>query len=280
MKRILIITGSLISLLLVFYGGYTILFPPKVVLIASAEGFVEIEKGGKWIPIREGMKIKEGTLIRTSRGKVVLQFEKGAKVLLREESALKIEKMGKEGSNLFAQEGTVEVTLPVDAPAFIIRDKRGDALKLIEGEFALNADEEGLRSAVAKKGKGLFITKDGIQKELKTDTKVIAGESPEVIEAKPQELFLEVDFPKSFTNVTQVEIRGETLPDASIDINGIIVRPERSGRFAFLLNLEEGKNEIKVTAKDLFGQEKVKTGVVYVDLTIPHLRLKSKDMWE
>ena len=98
--------------------------------------------------------------------------------------------------------------------------------------------------------------------------KVIVRDStvPKLILTSPQD--------GSWTNISQVEVKGITEIGATVYVNGEPV-PTYSGRFASTLFLTEGENRISVDAVDRAGNVMPLTRTVVLDSVPPVLRIES-----
>ncbi|MDO8657751.1 MAG: hypothetical protein Q7K55_03355 [Candidatus Levybacteria bacterium] len=116
---------------------------------------------------------------------------------------------------------------------------------------------------------GLLVA--GIAFYLYQQTKVIPKEvKTKVITIQPSvsptpnlpSIFLEVDSPKdeSVTDKKIVKVSGKTLKDAlivvSTNIDDDVMPPSANGDFSTTVNIEDGQNQIEITAISPDGQEK------------------------
>jgi uncharacterized protein YfaP (DUF2135 family) len=78
-------------------------------------------------------------------------------------------------------------------------------------------------------------------------------------------LFLDVTEPQDETTVTvsPVRVRGTTISDAVVSVNGEIAEVDAQGKFTTMVALEDGPNIIEVVASDLEGNEASKTLVIF-----------------
>jgi hypothetical protein len=69
---------------------------------------------------------------------------------------------------------------------------------------------------------------------------------------------LEVTSPadESVVQVSPIEVRGKTAPDAVVSINGVVVEPNADGVFQALVPLQPGPNAIDIVASDFQGNQK------------------------
>ncbi len=79
--------------------------------------------------------------------------------------------------------------------------------------------------------------------------------------------FLEVAAPEDESTIAapSVEVKGRTVPDAVVSVNGELATVEADGSFTLSLSLEEGPNVIEVVASDFQGNEAARVlTVIYV----------------
>lgn len=83
----------------------------------------------------------------------------------------------------------------------------------------------------------------------------------------PEEFFLTVSRPEveSVVNRSPFEVRGSTLVDAVVTVNGDVIEVGPQGEFTASVELEEGPNSIEVIASDFAGHEESRViPVIYV----------------
>jgi hypothetical protein len=85
-----------------------------------------------------------------------------------------------------------------------------------------------------------------------TPTAVVTQPTPA---PSPQVFFLTVLSPLSETVVSQspIEVRGRTVVDAVVSVNGQVVPVNATGEFSTQVSLVEGPNDIEVIASDFRG---------------------------
>lgn len=73
----------------------------------------------------------------------------------------------------------------------------------------------------------------------------------------PTGFFLEIITPKdeSVIQESSVQVRGRTVPDAVVSVNGQPVEVDGSGNFSVTITLEQGPNSIEVIASDFRGNQ-------------------------
>ncbi|MBI2846787.1 MAG: hypothetical protein HYX82_02790 [Chloroflexi bacterium] len=83
----------------------------------------------------------------------------------------------------------------------------------------------------------------------------------------PAQFFLEILSPvnESVVQTASMEVKGRTVPDAVVSVNGRSVDVNASGDFSVALTLEDGPNPIEVIASDFQGhQESRVITVIYI----------------
>ncbi len=84
--------------------------------------------------------------------------------------------------------------------------------------------------------------------------------------ASAKALLLEVDAPAEDTVVEDptLAVRGRTIPEAVVSVDGDLVEVGRDGSFSTQVQLEEGANDLEVVASDPAGNEQyVLRSVIY-----------------
>ena len=73
----------------------------------------------------------------------------------------------------------------------------------------------------------------------------------------PVQLFIDLVSPQDDSVVTsdQVSVNGVTSPDATLSVNGLLVKPNTDGAFSTTIKLSEGVNLIEIIATDLAGNQ-------------------------
>jgi uncharacterized protein YfaP (DUF2135 family) len=83
----------------------------------------------------------------------------------------------------------------------------------------------------------------------------------------PEAFFLEIAAPKneSVVRESSLMVRGRTVPDAVVSVNGQPVEVDASGNFSTTVTLEEGPNALEVIASDFRGHQQSRVvSVIYV----------------
>jgi uncharacterized protein YfaP (DUF2135 family) len=53
----------------------------------------------------------------------------------------------------------------------------------------------------------------------------------------------------------EVEVRGQTTPDAVVTVNSLVAQVDADGNFSVVVTLEDGPNAIEVLASDFQGNQ-------------------------
>lgn len=83
----------------------------------------------------------------------------------------------------------------------------------------------------------------------------------------PEEFFLAVSSPENESVVVQspVEVRGSTVVDAVVTVNGQVIEVGPEGEFTAPADLAEGPNTIEIIASDFAGHEEALVlSVIYI----------------
>ncbi|MBC7195003.1 MAG: hypothetical protein H5U37_05040, partial [Caldisericia bacterium] len=153
----------------------------------------------------------------------------------------------------------------------------------VEGEGEIKADENIILSKYEFQGKekisgfiktdNLLLDKDYefiIKLIGKSDTKEILVKFKLTKDITPPEIKFNIE--DSFiTNKRKILINGETEKDALIYFNDNIINND-DGKFSIEVNLNEGLNELKFKAVDLFGNSKDYTLKIFLDTLPPEVK--------
>ena len=83
--------------------------------------------------------------------------------------------------------------------------------------------------------------------------------------AESQELFLKVSEPtdQSIVNKDTVLVKGNTIPEAVVSVNGEVVEVDNEGNFSLAVSLKQGANFIEIITSDAQGDEQSLTLTVF-----------------
>jgi hypothetical protein len=278
MKRIFVTIFIIIIILAGAYITYRFLLKGRSILVASAEGSVEIESGGVWIPLMPGARIQKNARIRTTGGRAVLALAPGVNIEVKEGSEVLVEDIKKDGISLQLISGELKTDISEGAKGSISLKTLNNRLDTTSGRFTFSTDgKETLTIASEEKGSLLM---DGKEVSINKEEKVTFSEGKEVFRAeKEKPLKLLVNWPPPKINKKEVEINGETEPGAFVRINENGIYAGKDGIFRIKLNLEEGENRILILARDALGREKREEGTIEVDTSIPDIKIEHKFEW-
>ncbi len=281
MKKIVIPSLIVIGILVVAFVVYRVLFAKKVFLIVDVSGAVEIESGGVWIPLTPGMKVKENTRVRTSKGsKVVLALAEGVNVEVKGDSEVLLGGVKEDKVVMKLERGVVSTEIRAAGPVKKVMVTAGDnVIEASSGTVLLSSDGKGT-VAVSSKGTAAKFVINKNTVEVKPGEKIVYSKGVEVLrKSKDAPLELKVKWPPTKINKKEVTISGTTEPGALITVNETVLYADDKGSFESKVTLEEGKNEIVVIASDILGRENIKRKVIEVDTSLPELRIDRKTLW-
>lgn len=161
-------------------------------------------------------------------------------------------------------EATNSAALSVNGTAEI-----GTLIELVKDDVLLDTistDEDGdfvFENILLEEGSNVFsavaVSPEGKRSELSKEVEVVFDDaSPPLEMTNPVEEELTVDY-------ADFDIRGRTEVGASVLVNSRVAMVDGDGNFKLKMQLEPGKNEVEVKAKDLAGNETIKKVVIIYD---------------
>lgn len=280
MKKVLV---PFIIVLLVLIGAYFVykfLFGKDMITVA--EGSVEIESGGVWIPVLAGGKISKNAKIRVVGEKgAVLALADGVNLEVKKGSELTVEDIGKKGATLKLASGEVKTEIREDIKDVSLTIKSaGRSLKATSGSLVLSSDGKETFTLASLRGGARFIM-DNIEFTLKEKEKTIFSGKGKIIKVKKEKpLELSVKWPPEKINFTDLTLEGKTEPGVRIVTDGKIVYAGADGTFSIDITLKEGKNEVVLVARDVLERERVEKREIEVDTTLPDIYIEKKSLWK
>jgi hypothetical protein len=262
---------------------------PTQLTVRRVEGHVErrASEGEQWQPLAPNASVSEQDSVRTDDGaKAVLAGEGGLEIELAEQSQLAMLALKPDEAKVVVERGRVAATTGKGAAGkaatkLSVGARDTDAwVEAKQGAFAVLRDGDG-KLAVAVTEGDVAVTAQN------TRVQVGAGEQsivqPNQAPAKPTRiptsLFLKVarGGPSRLAQRT-TEVSGLTTPGAAVFVNGTPVTTDPSGKFVAKVPLQEGRNQLQVSVRDVLGRrEQQQLADVTVDTQPP--KLKGKTVW-
>ncbi|MBN2494110.1 MAG: FecR domain-containing protein [Deltaproteobacteria bacterium] len=250
--------------------------------VLSVGGKVERRKGQTpWTAVRQGDELQLDEAIRTGQdARAVLNIGKTAEVEIDARSEFSVKEISRTVSRVKLEQGRISAEVRGRAGSRLKVEARGtDAVAEADrGSFSVLASGKGHLSVATRTGTVRLSAKSKtVEVRAGTQSLVQPDLPPAEPEPIPPSLFLKVGKPRSLIQrEKKTLVRGATSPGAVVSINGVRVGVDQSGKFAKMVALKEGKNEILVEAQDVLGRdEKASLPEITVDSKAPDARSKT-----
>lgn len=251
--------------------------------VRRVEGVVERRgaNGASWQRLVPNSSVSERDSVRTDQGgSAVLSAEDGLEIEVSEDSEIEMFALKGDEAKLVVDRGRIAAAVREGA-RIAVGSRDSDAwVEAKQGEFSVLRDGQG-KLAVAVSEGDVAVTAQ------QTRVRVGAGEQsvvpPNQPPAKPMRippsLFLKVARSgPSRVNQHSTELAGVTTPGAAVYVNGAAVATDATGNFVAKVSLQEGRNKLQVTVRDVLGRsERRQLPDVTVDTKPP--KLKGKAVW-
>jgi ribosomal 50S subunit-recycling heat shock protein len=250
--------------------------------VASATGSVEAQRGGQWVPIKDGDVLTRTDVVRTAAGgRAILQLSAGTEIELRERVEIGLDRLAS-GATVDLRHGKVVARVSgSDSVEINSRDTR----TANEGpaHFVVLSDERGRVSVASLSGKTKF-TAGGKSLTLPqgTQSTSAAGAAPSDPEQIPEEVLLEVVWPAAEQRhvAADTEVKGRASPASSVTVNGTPAQIGADGQFTATVPLRTGKNTLEVKVEDLGGRTRQASATLLRRGPPPALTPEKTDLWK
>jgi hypothetical protein len=250
--------------------------------VASATGSVEAQRGGQWVPIKDGDVLTRTDVVRTAAGgRAILQLSAGTEIELRERVEIGLDRLAS-GATVDLRHGKLVAHVSGnDSVEITSRDTR----TANEGpaHFVVLSDERGRVSVASLAGKAKF-TAGGRSLTLPqgTQSSSAAGAAPSDPERIPEEVLLEVVWPATEQRhaAADTEVRGRASPSSSVMVNGTHAQIGADGQFTATVPLRTGKNTVDVKVEDLGGRTRQASATLLRRGPPPALTPEATDLWK
>ncbi len=246
------------------------------------DGTVEAQRGGQWVPIKDGDTLTRDDVVRTAAGgHAVLRLSAGTEIELRERVEIGLDRLAG-GATVDLRRGKVVARVSgTDGLEITSRDthtaNEGPA------HFVVLSDERGRVSVAALSGKAKF-TAGGKSLTLPAGTQSVerAGAAPSDPERIPEEVLLEVVWPAAEQRhgATGTAVAGRAAPSSLVTVNGTRAPVGADGHFTATVPLRAGKNPIDVAAEDLSGRTRQASATLVRRGPPPALTPETTDLWK
>jgi hypothetical protein len=246
--------------------------------INELAGAVEVRRSnGPWEELKPGMTLhasdslrtKDGATAAITSGKVTVEMQPGTEVALQDLSA--------QLSRLLLDSGMATVTVGRGTGHTIeVRTRGSDAVASTqEGTFTMSSDGQGTVAVGTREGEVKFEGNGKVVIVRKGEQSVVQpGKGPSTPMTIPASLLRKVQWPEKRQNKREVIVQGEAVPGTRLEISGQTFSPGPDGTFKQTVRLEEGNNEVKITAVSVAGSKEAAQHNVHVDTKPPNMKIK------
>jgi hypothetical protein len=262
---------------------------PTQLTVRRVEGHVErrTSEGEQWQPLAANASVSEQDSVRTDDGaSAVLAGEGGLEIELAEQSQLAMLALKPDEAKVVVERGRVAATTGKGAtgkgaPKLSVGARDNDAwVEAKQGKFAVLRDGDG-KVAVAVTEGDVAVTAQQTRVQVGPGEQSIVqpNQAPAKPTRIPTSLFLKVSRagPNRLAART-TEVSGLATPGAAVFVNGRPVTTDANGNFTAKIALQEGRNELQVSARDALGRrQEQQLADVTVDTQPP--KLKGKTVW-
>jgi len=250
--------------------------------VAAATGTVEAQRGGQWLPIKDGDTLTRNDVVRTAPGaRAVLRLSAGTEIELRERVEIGLDRLAS-GATVDLRRGKV-VAHVSGAEGLEITSRDTRTANEGPAHFVVLSDERGRVSVAALSGKAKFtaggkalVVPEG------TESSAEAGAAPRDPQRIPEEVLLDVVWPAGEQRhaAETTEISGRAAPSSVVTVNGARTPVAADGHFTASVPLRTGKNQVAVEAEDLGGRTRQAAATVVRRPPPPALRPETTDLWK
>ncbi|MBX5480319.1 MAG: FecR domain-containing protein [Myxococcaceae bacterium] len=250
---------------------------PVDIHLAEIEGTVEIRRAdGTWREAAKGDPLKASDAVRTRDGSVaVLVGGEAWEVRMEPGTEVSVDELTSSITKIMLQNGMARAKVNGAAKhTFEVRAAGSDAVATTtRGVFAISNNGAGTVAVGTQEGEvqlsgagKVVIVRSGQQSIVRP------GVGPSEPTPIPSSLLLKVKWPqKPLLGTNRLVVTGETAPGAHVEIGGHVVRANADGRFQHTLRLQEGGNDVTVTARSVGGTEAASQTHLQVDTHAPKM---------
>ena len=259
----------------------------RAVRAISVVGTVEVRSGGgPWRPLRRGDLLRNGDRIRSQDfSEVVLRDAAGSTVAVTPNTEFTIGEKTPDVSRFTLGEGRVAADIRGQKTrTYEFESAVGDAkADTKEGRFSITADGRGLFGVVTREGEvGLEAKGRRVVVPAGKQAFALPGKAPGDPLPIPEQVLLQVRWPRKNTAKSKAVVQGVTDPGARVKLGSQRVEVAPDGRFEVTVPLAEGENRFVRVAEDPAGNTRAeKSPLIVRDTSRPRLRIQAgDDIWE
>ncbi len=259
----------------------------RAVRAVAVVGDVQVRSGGgPWRPLRRGDLLRNGDRIRSGDfSEVVLRDATGSSVSVTPNTEFTIGEKTHDVSRFTLGEGRVAAHIRGQKArtyefASAVGDAKADAK---EGRFSITADGRGLFGVVTRAGEvGLEAKGRRVVVPAGKQAFVLPGRAPGDPLPIPEQVLLQVRWPRKNTPKAKAVVSGVTDPGARVKLGSKRVEVAPDGRFEVTVPLAEGENTFVLVAEDPAGNTRTaRSPPIVRDSARPRLRIQAgDDIWE
>jgi len=252
--------------------------------LSEVQGPVEIRRGkGDWQQAKGGDVLQSSDAVRTGDGaSAELSSGDAYDVKMEAGTEVAVDELTQSISRLLLGKGMATARVRGAAKhTFEVKASGSDATaRTRAGTFTISNNAEGTVAVGTREGEVEFAGKGRVVIVRAGQQSIVhLGEAPTDPAPIPTSLFLKVRWPTSRDLARKkLVLTGQVEPGASLEIAGRSIRVGADGDFSETLTLAEGRNPIRVRARDVGGLEGESSSEVNVDTTPPQIGV-DRNLW-
>lgn len=255
--------------------------PAATFELAAAEGTVEAQRAGRWVPLKRGDTLTRSDVVRTAAASTaVLRLATGTEIELRAGVEIAVDRLPG-GASVDLRRGKVLARVGGN-DALSVKARETRTTNEGPARFVVLADARGQVSVAALEGKAQFSAAGkSVALSAGTSSTSKAGAPPEDPERIPEEVLLRVVWPAGERHGEEAELTGRAAPSSTVSVNGRPAAVGPDGQFTATIPLHDGKNPVDVVAEDLAGRTRRDAAIVVKrPAHAPKLTPEVTDLWK
>lgn len=257
-KQLPVLLAALAVLLLGWVGWYLIFLEGGTtkVVVLDPEGTVERRlASGRAALLESGDELAPSDVVRVSgEGSAVLAIGEGSSLRLGSSTSLRLVDVGRDSVQVELEGGRVQARVRAVGPGLRV-GAAGRTVGATDADFTMGIDPTGTLAVQAERGTLTMDEVDGVPTLAAGAALIVPRRGDAVQIDTAAALLLEVDWPSSPATGAVGMVEGQTAPYARVQVGEWEVLAGADGRFQARLPLEQGANEVAVTARDALGRE-------------------------
>jgi len=249
--------------------------------VAAADGTVEAQRAGRWVPLKRGDTLTRSDVVRTAASSTaVLRLATGTEIELRAGVEIAVDRLPG-GASVDLRRGKVLARVGGN-DALSVKARETRTTNEGPARFVVLADARGQVSVAALEGKAQFSAAGkSVALSAGTSSTSKAGAPPEDPERIPEEVLLRVVWPAGERHGEEAELTGRAAPSSTVSVNGRPAAVGPDGQFTATIPLHDGKNPVDVVAEDLAGRTRRDAAIVVKrPAHAPKLTPEVTDLWK